>query len=255
MEANPTEAVKNNTLGTRCLGELAARHGVEAFILISTDKAVHPSSVMGASKRLAELVIQRLDAAHPGTRFLAVRFGNVLDSAGSVIRIFREQISRGGPVTVTHPDMRRYFMTIPEAAQLVLQAGAMGEGGEIFVLDMGEPVRIQELAEKMIRLSGFEPGSDVQISFTGVRPGEKLFEEIGLDGEEMDKTRHPKIYVGRFLPYPAEHLDAALQDLDILCRRGAAPQEVRDHLAELLPEAKLAGTRRPVSSPAGAASP
>jgi len=248
MESNPAEAVKNNSLGTRCLGELAAEAGVEAFILISTDKAVHPTSVMGASKRLAELVVQRLDAAHPATRFLAVRFGNVLDSAGSVIRIFREQIARGGPVTVTHPDMRRYFMTIPEAAQLVLQAGAMGEGGEIFVLDMGEPVRIQELAEKMIRLSGFVPGDDVEIAFTGVRPGEKLFEEIELAGEEMDKTRHPKIFVGRFRPYPAERLDAALVRLATLCRDGAS-QEVRDCLAELLPEAELeaATGRRPAA--------
>jgi len=238
MEANPAEAVKNNVLGTRCLGRLAGESGVDAFILVSTDKAVRPTSVMGASKRLAELVTQRLDAQFASTRYLAVRFGNVLDSAGSVIRIFREQISHGGPLTVTHPDMQRYFMTIPEASQLVLQAGAMGEGGEIFVLDMGEPVRILDLAEKMITLSGFEPGKDVQIAFTGLRPGEKLFEEIELEGEGMAKTHHPKIFVGRFRPYPADRLDAALERLEEESRVGHEAR-VRQTLAELLPEATL----------------
>jgi len=238
MEANPAEAVKNNVLGTRCLGRLAGESGVDAFILVSTDKAVRPTSVMGASKRLAELVTQRLDAQFASTRYLAVRFGNVLDSAGSVIRIFREQISHGGPLTVTHPDMQRYFMTIPEASQLVLQAGAMGEGGEIFVLDMGEPVRILDLAEKMITLSGFEPGKDVQIAFTGLRPGEKLFEEIELEGEGMAKTHHPKIFVGRFRPYPPDRLDAALERLEEESRVGHEAR-VRQTLAELLPEATL----------------
>jgi FlaA1/EpsC-like NDP-sugar epimerase len=238
MEANPAEAVKNNVLGTRCLGELAGESGVDAFILVSTDKAVRPTSVMGASKRLAELVTQRLDARFPNTRFLAVRFGNVLDSAGSVIRIFREQIARGGPLTVTHPEMQRYFMTIPEAAQLVLQAGAMGEGGEILVLDMGEPIRILDLAEKMITLSGFEPGHGIEISFTGLRPGEKLFEEIELEGEEMAKTHHQKIFVGRFRPYPPDRLDPALERLAEEARLGLQAR-VRRTLAELLPEATL----------------
>lgn len=239
METNPAEAVKNNTLGTHTLGELAAGAGVEAFILVSTDKAVRPTSVMGASKRLAELVVQRLDAGHPGTRFLAVRFGNVLDSAGSVIRIFRQQIAQGGPVTVTHRDMRRYFMTIPEASQLVLQAGAMGEGGEIFVLDMGEPVRIVDLAEKMIRLSGFEPGHEIEIVYTGVRPGEKLSEELELDGEALDRTLHPKIFVGRFRPLPEERTDEILDHLRAVVRRGAGRNALIAHLGELLPEARL----------------
>ncbi|HMB52610.1 MAG TPA: nucleoside-diphosphate sugar epimerase/dehydratase, partial [Thermoanaerobaculia bacterium] len=247
MEANPAEAVKNNVLGTRCLGELAGESGVDAFILVSTDKAVRPTSVMGASKRLAELVTQRLDARHPDTRFLAVRFGNVLDSAGSVIRIFREQIARGGPLTVTHPEMQRYFMTIPEASQLVLQAGAMGEGGEIFVLDMGEPIRILDLAEKMITLSGFVPGRDVEISFTGLRPGEKLFEEIELEGEEMAKTQHQKIFVGRFRPYPPDRLDPALERLAEDSRLGHQAR-VRHTLAELLPEATLEGVEPEVAA-------
>lgn len=240
MEVNPAEAVKNNVLGTRALGEAAGRHGVEAFILISTDKAVRPTSVMGTTKRLAELVVQKLDGDHPATRFLAVRFGNVLDSAGSVIGIFRRQIAQGGPVTVTHPEMRRYFMTIPEASQLVLQAGAMGRGGEIFVLDMGEPVAILELAEKMIRLSGFEPDLDVAIHFTGVRPGEKLFEEIELEGEDMSKTRHPKIFVGQLQPRPAEWVDATVARLRDVAG-GGDPEAVRRTLAELVPESELNG--------------
>ncbi len=254
MEANPCEAIKNNVLGTRCCGELAGAAGVEAFILVSTDKAVRPTSVMGATKRMAELVVQKLDGEHPGTRFLAVRFGNVLDSAGSVVRIFRQQIERGGPVTVTHPDMQRYFMTIPEAAQLVLQAGAMGEGGEIFVLDMGEPVRIVELAEKMIRLSGFEPDIDVEIVYSGVRPGEKLFEEIELAGEQMAKTRHPKIFVGRLAPYPPAAVDAALARLAALVREGRQG-DVRAVLAEVLPESELAAEADPVSRATSPATP
>ena len=238
MESNPAEAVKNNVLGTDSLGRLAGEAGVEAFILISTDKAVRPTSVMGATKRVAELVVQDLDREIPGTRFLAVRFGNVLGSAGSVIEIFRDQISHGGPVTVTHPDMQRYFMTIPEAAQLVLQAGAMGEGGEIFVLDMGEPVRIVDLAEKMITLSGFTPGEDIEIRVTGTRPGEKLFEEIGLDAEGMEKTRHPKIFIGRLHPHPTERLADAIVRLGDLAAAGRSA-EIRAYLAGLLPEATL----------------
>jgi len=252
METNPAEAVKNNVLGTHCLGSMAGEAGVEAFILVSTDKAVRPTSVMGASKRLAELVVQKLDGDHAATRFLAVRFGNVLDSAGSVIRIFREQIEHGGPVTVTHPEMKRYFMTIPEASQLVLQAGAMGEGGEIFVLDMGEPVKIVDLAEKMIRLSGFEPDLDVDIIFSGMRPGEKLFEEIELAGEEMAKTRHPKIFVGRLRPHPAQQVAAALDRLREVVAGGHDADAVRRLLGKLVPEAALGRPDGAASEPVAA---
>lgn len=242
MEASPGEALRNNVLGTETVGRLAGELGVGAFVLISTDKAVRPTSVMGASKRVAELVVQDLDGRFPRTRFEAVRFGNVLGSAGSVIPIFRDQIARGGPVTVTHRDMRRYFMTIPEAAQLVIQAGAIGDGGEIFVLDMGEPVEILSLAEEMIRLSGYTPHEDVKIAFTGLRPGEKLFEELELDGEGMAKTRHPKIFIGRLRPYPAATVADALAEIRRLVLRGDAAA-VRSFLGELLPEACLATQR------------
>ena len=211
MEANPAEAVKNNVFGTAVVAQAARTYGVEAFVMISTDKAVNPKSVMGTTKRVAELIIQ--SNAGAGTRFVAVRFGNVLGSAGSVVPLFREQIAKGGPVTVTHPEMRRYFMTIPEAAQLVLQAGALGEGGEIFLLDMGEPVRIVDLARDLIELSGLRPDVDIPIQFTGLRPGEKLFEELLLSGEAYDRTPHPKIVVGRFQPTSREALQRGLSAL------------------------------------------
>jgi FlaA1/EpsC-like NDP-sugar epimerase len=196
MEANPGEAIKNNVGGTRLLANLADRHGVERFVLVSTDKAVNPTSVMGATKRVAEIYTQAL-GQRSETRFVTVRFGNVLGSNGSVIPIFKEQIARGGPITVTHAEMKRYFMTIPEASQLVLQAGAMGDGGEIFILDMGEPVKIIELARDLVRLSGLRPDEDISIEVTGIRPGEKLFEELSTDAEFADKTKHPKIFTGR----------------------------------------------------------
>ncbi|MEI7894376.1 MAG: nucleoside-diphosphate sugar epimerase/dehydratase, partial [Myxococcales bacterium] len=218
MEANPTEAVKNNVVGTKLLAEIADASGVSEFVMISTDKAVNPSSVMGVSKRVAEIVVQAF-SQRSKTRFVAVRFGNVLGSAGSVVPIFQEQIARGGPVTVTDPEMKRYFMTIPEACQLVLQAGAMGQGGEIFVLDMGEPVKIVDLARDLIALSGLRE-DDIEIQFTGVRPGEKLFEELSFAEEGVDKTRHPKVFVGRIRPHPWDEVSVRVAELEDAAQRG-----------------------------------
>lgn len=245
MEQNPFETLKNNVLGTRTVGRLAGTHGVEVFVMVSTDKAVRPASMMGASKRVAELVVQDLDRRYD-TRYVAVRFGNVLGSNGSVIPIFREQIARGGPVTVTHPDMKRYFMTIPEASQLVLQAGAMGEGGEIFVLDMGEPIRIVDLATRMIALSGLRVGEDIELVFSGVRPGEKLFEELETDGEQIEKTRHPKIFIGRIAGAAAAALQAALDEVAAASREHDVVR-MRRALQELLPESDLGVSRRPAT--------
>lgn len=237
MEFNASEAVKNNLLATSLLGDIAGESGVEAFVLISTDKAVRPSSVMGASKRGAELVVQDLNRRH-GSKFLAVRFGNVIGSAGSVIPIFREQISKGGPVTITHPEMVRYFMTIPEAAQLVLQAAAMGRGGEIFILDMGQPVRILDLAKDTIKLSGLRPYQDIDIVVTGIRPGEKLAEELDTHDEAMAPTAHPKIFVARIAEYPGHAVREAVERLMLLADEGR-DLELRQYLNELLPEAQL----------------
>ncbi|MDD4172312.1 MAG: nucleoside-diphosphate sugar epimerase/dehydratase, partial [Syntrophomonas sp.] len=196
MERHPQEALYNNVLGTRNVAELADKYGAESFILISTDKAVNPTSVMGATKRIAELIIKDINLGS-ATRFAAVRFGNVLGSRGSVIPTFKKQIERGGPVTITHQDMKRYFMTIPEAVELVIQAGAMTTGGEIFVLDMGEPVKIVDMAKDMIKLCGLEPGQDIEIKFTGIRPGEKLYEELFSGREEMAATRHERIFISK----------------------------------------------------------
>ena len=237
MEANPAEAIKNNVLATRRLGEMAHEHGVETFVLISTDKAVRPSSIMGASKRVAELVIQNLARQH-GTRFLAVRFGNVMDSAGSVIPTFREQIAGGGPVTVTHPDMKRYFMTIPEAARLVLQAGALGRGGEILVLEMGEQVKILDVATALIKLTGLKPFEEMPIVFTGLRPGEKLAEELELSGEHFEKTRHPRILIGKLASVEPERLIGVLARLEERAFFGDG-MEIRAILSDFLPEARL----------------
>ncbi len=194
MERQPGEAIKNNAFGTLQLGELAQRHAVASLVLISSDKAINPTNVMGATKRLAEMCVQGLHAAQPeGTRFMAVRFGNVLGSSGSVVPTFSQQIASGGPVKVTHPEVTRYFMTISEAVGLVLQSATLGSGGEIFLLDMGQPVRIVDLARHLIELTGRVPGRDVRIEFTGLRPGEKLFEELCYQGENVTTTRHPKI--------------------------------------------------------------
>lgn len=216
-EINPREAIKNNIFGTYRTAVTAIRHNVDKFILISTDKAVNPTNIMGATKRVAELIIQMLDTISD-TDFAAVRFGNVLGSAGSVVPFFQNQINNGGPVTVTDPKMRRYFMTIPEAVQLVLEAGAMASGGEIFVLDMGEPVLIYDLACDLIRLSGYEPHVDIDINFTGLRPGEKLFEEIHLDAEDCNTTANEKIFVLKPVKSNVKELSCDLKELEALVR-------------------------------------
>lgn len=235
LERHPEEGVKNNVLGTRVVADLADELGVGAFVLVSTDKAVNPSSVMGATKRVAEMYVQSL-GERSKTRFVAVRFGNVLGSAGSVVPIFKDQVARGGPVTVTHPDMCRYFMTIPEACQLLLQAATMGAGGEIFILDMGEPVKIVDLAKDVIRLSGFRPGEDIAIEYTGVRPGEKLFEELSVAEEQAVKTRHPKVFVGKISVSNWEILSRSLEDLVAIAAAGNRSDALRGVLSRLVPE-------------------
>jgi FlaA1/EpsC-like NDP-sugar epimerase len=222
MEANPLEAVRNNALATRVTAETAAASGVERFVLISTDKAVNPQTVMGASKAMAEWIVEAAGHKHPGTRFASVRFGNVLASSGSVVPIFRNQIERGGPVTVTHPDMTRYFMTIPEAVQLVIRAGDIGAGkGEVFVLDMGEPVKIVDLAHNMIRLAGYEPEQDIAVEFTQPRPGEKLHEELFGAAEEVQPTAARRINRAvRAVPLDSEWIDSTLNSLEHLVMAG-----------------------------------
>ena len=244
LERNPWEAVYNNVLGSKVAMELALQYKVERFVLVSTDKAVRPTNVMGTSKRLAELVLQ--SQQQDGTRFMGVRFGNVVGSSGSVIPLFQKQIRRGGPVTVTHPDITRYFMSIPEAVQLILQAGSIGTGGEIFVLEMGTPVKIAEIARDLIRLSGKDPDTDIPIVFTGLRPGEKLYEELVTDGEDVAPTKHEKIRMLR-----TNHLSgwnghstrmAFLRwlegEIDDLCRIAATldPCEIKRKLNEIIPE-------------------
>jgi FlaA1/EpsC-like NDP-sugar epimerase len=233
MEANAGEAIKNNVFGTRTVAEAAARHDVGAFVLVSTDKAVNPTSVMGATKRVAELFVQSLND-HCKTRFVAVRFGNVLGSSGSVVPIFQKQIEAGGPVTVTHPDMRRYFMTIPEASQLVMQAGAIGKGGEIFVLDMGDPVKISDLAADLIRLSGFEVGRDIDITFSGIRPGEKLYEELSNSDERTRPTSHEKIRVWELPRADQAEIDRILEVLSSAVNASTA--QVTHALQHCVPE-------------------
>ncbi len=244
IENNVTEAITNNVLATEIVGEQAAQWGAEVFVLISSDKAVRPRSVMGASKRVSELIVQELDRRHR-TRFLAVRFGNVIGSTGSVVPNFEEQIRKGGPVTVTHPEMQRYFMTIPEAAELVLEAAAMGRGGEIFVLDMGKPLRVVDLAKEMILLSGLKPFEDIEIVYTGIRPGEKLFEELSCSNECMSKTRHPKIFIGQMGDPPGEKIFPIVEQLIELSGQGHEA-EIKRVLRELIPDAQFEPTKPPM---------
>jgi FlaA1/EpsC-like NDP-sugar epimerase len=234
MEGNPGEAIKNNVVGSRTVADAADKFGAGNFVMISTDKAVNPTSIMGSSKRVAELYVQDLNRTSK-THFVTVRFGNVLGSEGSVVPIFKKQIAQGGPLTVTHPDMKRYFMTIPEASQLVLQAASMGKGGEIFVLDMGEPVKIVDLARELITLSGFRPGEDIEITFMGLRPGEKLFEELSIKGEDMQETRHPKIGIWKNMPMDRDRLRAKIAELVALAKIGEYAGIVAK-IKELVPE-------------------
>jgi FlaA1/EpsC-like NDP-sugar epimerase len=240
MEANPLESVRNNALATRVLAEAAVEHGTKRFVLVSTDKAVNPKTVMGQSKALCEWIVEAYGAREDvATRFVAVRFGNVLGSSGSVIPIFRRQIAQGGPVTVTHPEMTRYFMTIPEAASLVVQAGAIGGRGDVFVLDMGEPVRILDLAMQMIRLSGKDPERDIRIEIVGTRPGEKLHEELWGTGEVAETTAHPKIMRLRGPIVDAAWLDDELAELEALVREGET-LEVVSRLATMMRAPRVA---------------
>jgi FlaA1/EpsC-like NDP-sugar epimerase len=237
MESNPCEAIQNNVLNTLLLSELSVEFSAEAFVMISTDKAVRPTSIMGASKRLAELVVQNV-GNRSQTRFVAVRFGNVIGSNGSAIPIFQEQIRKGGPLTITDKRMRRYFMTIPEAAQLVLQASTIGNGGEVFILHMGEPVSILELAEALISLSGMKPHEDIKIVEIGIRPGEKLNEELTFESEAAVATSHPKIFISRLAPVDASVIEFGIMRLrQLVDERNET--ELRRFLNELLPEAQL----------------
>ena len=235
MEESPNEAIKNNVIGTYKLAKAAAEYGVKRFVQISTDKAVNPTNIMGASKRLCEMVIQMMNRESK-TEFVAVRFGNVLGSNGSVIPLFKKQIEAGGPVTVTHPDIIRYFMTIPEAVSLVLQAGYYAKGGEIFILDMGEPVKIDTMARNMIRLSGYEPDVDIKIEYTGLRPGEKLYEELLMKEEGMQETANKLIHIGKPIEMDDALLEQQLKRLDEASREES--EDIKDIVAEIVPTYK-----------------
>ena len=232
MEDSPNEAIKNNVFGTYNMAQSAAAHGVKRFVLISTDKAVNPTNIMGASKRLCEMVVQMMDR-RSDTEFVAVRFGNVLGSNGSVVPLFERQIACGGPVTVTHPEITRFFMTIPEAVSLVLQAGYYARGGEIFVLDMGQPVKIDDMARQLIRLSGFEPDVDIPIIYTGLRPGEKLYEELLMDEEGLQDTANRLIHVGRPIDMDDEAFCRQLEALERACRHNSP--DIRRCVADMVP--------------------
>ena len=243
MEDSPNEAIKNNVFGTYNMARLSARYGVQRFVLISTDKAVNPTNIMGASKRLCEMVVQMMNR-QTKTEFAAVRFGNVLGSNGSVIPLFKRQIAEGGPVTVTHKDITRFFMTIPEAVSLVLQAGCYARGGEIFILDMGQPVRIDDMARNLIRLSGYEPDVDIKIVYTGLRPGEKLYEELLMAEEGLQETANKLIHIGK----PIEMDDAIFQQqllrLEVACENEAA--DIKQIVAEVVPTYHPEGEATPV---------
>jgi FlaA1/EpsC-like NDP-sugar epimerase len=243
MEAHPAEAITTNVMGTKVMADAALRHRVEKFVMVSTDKAVNPTNVMGATKRIAEIYIQSLDAlsqAQNGrsglTRFITTRFGNVLGSNGSVIPRFRDQIEKGGPVTVTHPEICRYFMTIPEACQLILEAGTMGHGGEIFIFDMGKAVKIVDLARKMIRLSGLKPDQDIKIKFTGLRPGEKIFEELLNQQENTLPTHHEKIMIAKVRRYRMEQVLERMNGLVRLIEEGADTFGLVRQMKRIVPE-------------------
>ncbi|MCK9221290.1 MAG: polysaccharide biosynthesis protein [Limnochordia bacterium] len=234
MEEHPEEAIKNNVFGTYNVVQAAIRYRVKRFVMISTDKAINPTSVMGATKRIAEMIVQAANHLS-NTEFVAVRFGNVLGSCGSVVPLFRQQIAKGGPVTVTHPEMTRYFMTIPEACQLVIQAGVLGHGGEVFVLDMGSPVKIMDLAQDLIHLSGLQVGRDIEIKIIGTRPGEKLYEEILTDEENTESTKHEKVFVAKLQDVDMNSLRAKLTVLDDIIRQSAPPEVIRKAIQELVP--------------------
>lgn len=243
MEGNPSEAIKNNVFGTLNTCRRAIDFGSKKFILVSTDKAVNPTNIMGASKRLAEIIVQSMNRMS-NTKFAAVRFGNVLGSNGSVIPLFKKQIIQGGPVTVTHPDIIRYFMTIPEASQLVIQAGALANGGEVFVLDMGEPVRIADLARDLISLSGLEPDVDIKIEYTGLRPGEKLYEELLMAEEGLEKTAHRKIFIGKQQDMSFQEVIMCIKSLENCME---CDEMLRETMAKLVPTYKYTkGYRKPV---------
>ena len=235
MEDSPNEAIKNNVLGTYKMAQAAAKYGVRRFVLISTDKAVNPTNIMGASKRLCEMVVQMMNRQSE-TEFVAVRFGNVLGSNGSVIPLFKKQIEAGGPVTVTHPDIIRYFMTIPEAVSLVLQAGYYARGGEIFILDMGEPVKIDTMARNMIRLSGYEPDVDIKVEYTGLRPGEKLYEELLMKEEGLQETENKLIHIGKPIEMDDEKFREQLERLSKASKLEVS--NMKDIVAEIVPTYK-----------------
>lgn len=241
MEDSPNEAIKNNVIGTLKTARTASRYHVKKFILISTDKAVNPTNIMGASKRLCEMVIQMI-GKHSTTEFAAVRFGNVLGSNGSVIPLFRRQIEHGGPVTVTHPDIIRYFMTIPEAVSLVLEAGAYAKNGQIFVLNMGDPVRIADLAKNMIRLSGYEPGVEIEIKYIGLRPGEKLYEELLMNEEELQTTENSRIFIGRQIAFDETVFRKKMKELERAAENECP--DICERVKRMVPEYQYEGEKK-----------